>query len=244
MKRSLLSRLSGAVVALALGTSALVAVGAATPASADNSTCTTKTTLNVYQTTVEYGGYESLRGETTIAGCSGGTAASYIGSGAGHIYLERSLDGRTWQAVKTGTYEDYVSWYDEGIVPASAYYRARYTGGKESTSYNPDSFSGSYSPAVRINVIRALSLKDKSTHSHSVARFKLTPTTGLAGKKVTFQVKKGKKWKRYKKVKVPRSGVWKTTFKNSHKGIKYRMIVPAAGGLSGHTYGPFTAYRR
>lgn len=244
MKRSLLSRLGGAVVALALGTSVLTAVGAATPASADDSTCTTRTTLDVYQTTVEYRGYESLRAETTVVGCSGGTATSYIGSGAGHIYLERSLDGRTWQAVRTGPYESYVSWYGEGVVPVSAYYRARYTGGKESTSDNPDSFDDSASPAVRINVIRAMSLKDKSTHSHSVARFKLTPTTGLVGKKVTFQVKKGKKWKRYKKVKVRRSGVWKTTFANSRKGIRYRMVVPAGGGLSGHVYGPFTAYRR
>lgn len=242
MHRPLLSRLSGAIVALALGTTTLAAVGAATPASAAGASCQTKATISVYQSTVLYGGYERISGDTTITGCTGTNPGS-IWSDAGDTVIERSLNnGATWQVVHDDGYSSSAYWYGDGIVGATALFRAHYTGG---TSANfGDSYKASYSSAVRVSVIRNVDLRDKSSRAHSVGRFKMTPTTGLVGKKVVFQVKKGKKWKRYQAVKVRASGVWKTTFKNSRRGIKYRLVVPAAGGLSAYTYGPFTATRR
>jgi hypothetical protein len=239
MKRSFLSRISGAVVALALGTTTIAAVGAASPAGAAQ-TCNVAVTLRVGASTVVYGGYESLSADVTPAASC---ADNYVSDGAGSVRLERSLNGgRSWQAIKVGSYPSYVSYYGSNIIRASGLYRAYYTGGTESTT-DATHYNASASRIVRINVIRDIDVKDKSNHRASVGRFKLTPAVGLVGKKLVFQVKKGKKWKKYKKVKVKSGGVFKTSFKNSRKGIKYRLIVPAAAGLSAYTYGPFTATR-
>lgn len=242
MHRTLLSRLSVAIVAVALGTTTSAAVGAATPASAAGASCTTKATISVYQSTVVHGGYERISGDTAITACTGTNPGS-IWSDAGDTVIERSLDnGATWQVVHSDGYSSSAYWYGDGIVGATALFRTHYTGGT-SASFG-DSYQGSYSSAVRVSVIRDVDLRDRSTSARSVGRFTMRPTTGLVGKRVVFQVKKGARWKRYKAVRVPASGVWKTVFKNSRKGIKYRLVVPAAGGLSGYTYGPFKATRR
>lgn len=240
MKRKLLSRLGGGVVAAALAVTTLSAVGAATPASAAPA-CTTTTTLRVGSTTVEYGGYNSLNADVDVAGCTGGSDSS-VGSGAGTVSIQRSVDGRTWQTLKTGDYSSFVYYYGSGVTNTSGWYRAVYTGGKESYT-GGSTFSGSASAAVRVDAIRAVAVRDKSKGGHILGRFKVTPTAGLVGKKLTFQVQKGRKWKRYKRVKLRANGVMKVTFKGSRKGIKYRLLVPAAAGLSAHTYGPYVARR-
>jgi hypothetical protein len=238
MKRSFLSKLSGAVVALALGVTGLGVVGAASPAGAAV-TCNTTISFKVGSATVVYGDYEYLSATVSpVAGCED----TFVSSGAGYIRIERSFNnGRSWQAVRNGdNYSVYLS--SNSVVRSTALYRAYYTGGTETSGGNH--FNPSASRATRINVIRDVDVKDKSTSRASVGRFKITPAVGLVGKKLVFQVKKGKKWKKYKKVKVKSGGVFKTSFKNSRKGIKYRLIVPAAAGLSAYTYGPFTATRR
>lgn len=237
--RTLLTRLGAALVAPLLAASTLAVVGAAAPANAAG-TCATKTTLTTRERVVEYGGYASLRAEVTPVNCSD----TFIGTGAGTVVIERSVDGgRSWQSLKTGDAPSYVFFYGEGILRASGLYRARYTGGRESTSYEPTTFTGSASGSTRIDVIRDVSVKDKSRGGKIVGRFKITPAAGLVGKKLTFQVKKGKKWKKYKRVKLRANGVIKTTFAGSRKGINYRLVVPAAAGLSGYVYGPYRARR-
>jgi hypothetical protein len=239
MRTNIISRLSGTIAAAALAITTLAAVGVASPAHAA-ATCSSTTSLRVSATTIQYGGYASLSSEVKVGTCAGGTD-TYVGSGAGAVYLERSVDGRTWTTLKAGDYPSYVALYGTGVISASGWYRARYTGGTESTTYEPSTFTGSVSQPVKIDVIRAITTKDKSGRGKVVGKFRITPVAGLAGKKLTFQVKKGAKWKKYKKVKVPGNGSFKVTFKGSRKGIKYRLIVPAASGLSGYVYGPYTA---
>src|SRR4051794_35315946 len=135
--RRFLPRASGALVALALGAAGLVTVGAAAPASAASVTCSTKVTLDVYESTITYGGYESLSADVTPVNCSD----TYVSSGAGRVLIERSLDnGRSWQGIKAGDYPAYVSLGGSGVIKVAGLYRAHYTGGKESTSYDPSTF--------------------------------------------------------------------------------------------------------
>jgi hypothetical protein len=240
MKRTLLSRMSGAVVAAALAVTTLSTV-VASPAHAA-AVCSTTTTFKVSSTLVQYGGYNSLSADVNVGSCSGGSD-SYVGDGAGSVRIQRSFDGRNWQTLKVGQYASYVSSYGNGATALTAWYRAYYTGGKESTSYEPSTFRGSASAPVRVSVIRSVTVRDKSKGGHILGRFKITPTAGIVGKKLTFQVKKGKKWKKYKRVKLRGNGIMKVTFKGSRKGIKYRLIVPGAANLSGYTYGPYVARR-
>jgi hypothetical protein len=240
MVRSISSRLGGAAVALVLGAAGLAAAGAVTPASANGSSCTTTTSIDVYQSTVVHGDYDRVSGDVT-AHCTGGTAPvpTYVSYDAGKAVIERSLDnGASWQVVAGNQYSDTASLYGDDVVPLSGLYRVRYTGG---TSSYGDRFAPSVSRSVRIDVIRALSVKDRSTRSYS---FTLSPVTGLVGHKLVFQVKKGARWRRYKAVRLRATGVFKVSFANSRRGISYRLNVPAAAGLSAYTYGPFKAYRR
>lgn len=240
MTHRFLSRLGGGVVALALGLTTVFVMGVG-PAHADASMCTTTTTLtvNVSSGVAEYGDYGSIKGDVAVAGCTGGTATSGIGTGAGQVVIERDT-GAGWQVIATGTYPDYVSVYGDGFYVASAQYRARYTGGTESTTYQPDTFAASESAPLSVGVIRAVDVKDRSKGGHIVGKFKITPATGLP-KKVQFLVQKGKKWKKYKKAKVNKQGLIKTTFAGSSKGINYSMVLPAGAGFLAHTYGPYTA---
>ncbi|WP_459983400.1 hypothetical protein [Nocardioides sp. AN3] len=236
------SRLSSAATALLMGAVGLVGVGAAAPASAATAQCTTTTSVSVYATTVTSGDYDRISGDVA-ARCTGGTYnPTSPWTDAGRTIVERSVNnGASWQAVFTDTsYDTY--WSGNDIIRATGLYRIHYTGG--TSAQFGDSFQESFSAPVRIAVIRKLTVSDRSTRSHSVGRFRLSPTTGLVGRRLTFQVRKAGHWRSYTRVRVTATGIFRVSFANSRRGISYRLPVPAAGGLSAHTYGPFKAYRR
>lgn len=224
MKKAFLSRLGGAIIAVVLGTSTLAAVGAA-PASANNATCDTTTAISASTTSLKYGDYASFRGEATVTSCAGGTPTTLIGTGAGSTVIEQSADGVNWTPVATGP-EDYVLWYGDNIVPASAWFRARYTGGKE-TGSSPDSFRGSVSAPVRVTVNRTYT--GRTSKAGGKARFKVSVAPAFTGK-VKMQLKKGKRWKQVRKV-MFRNGraVFKVGYPR-HGKSNYRLVIPAQGG--------------
>lgn len=226
------SRLGGLLAALALGLTTL-SVAAAPADAATTVNCSSRVTLEAGGAVVEYG--ESMYLTASVKHTCPGEAET--NTYYGNVVLQRALPGQGWTNVAVEEAGGYVSFDTASTATATASYQAVYQGG---SGYD-ESYAAVTSNTIQVSVIRKVTLKDKSRGGHIVGRFKITPATGLVGKKLTFQVKTGKKWKKYKKVKVRRGGVLKSTFRGSRKGVQYRLIVPAASGLSGYVYGPYRA---
>jgi hypothetical protein len=238
LNRSLLTRIGGFVAAAALSTTALSAVAAA-PAHADNATCSTRTTLEINgeprSATAVWGSWGLVSAETTVVSCSGGSNhPSFVAHG--NIVIQRSIDGgRTWTTVLTDT-ASYASKSGDNLFSRNALYRATYQGATEPYS-NPDRFLASQSATLRVNVIRDIDWSYKSRRGGITSRWKLSPRTGLVGKRLPVKVLKNRRWVAYKRVAVNRYGVASTFLDAGRREQKYRLIIPANSGLSGSWHG-------
>src|SRR5689334_6037552 len=130
MKRSFLSRIAGAAVALGLGTTTLAVIGLATPASAVV-TCTSRVTAHISQTRVEYGTRLYVDGSVKHT-CPGEPESStYVGQAV----LQRALAGQGWTNVAVESASGFF--YYEVTASANASYRIVYQGGDESSDRYP-----------------------------------------------------------------------------------------------------------
>jgi hypothetical protein len=241
MNRSIIRRLAGGFAAAALAVTTLGLTGAA-PAQATDSRCTTQTFVTVNNSyanrTLTYGQTATIHAWTVINGCSGGSYNPPAGyrPDAGSLVIQRSADGRSWQTVaRGGTLATY-----HGNVPRSMLYRAVYAGGQNS---DRDVF-GASSDRLSVAAKRKVAVVDRSTSRSSRGFFKISPPASIRGMYVKFQVRRSGGWRAYKRVRVPADGNFTTSFRNSRRGIKYRMVAPAGRGFVGSVTGPFTATRR
>ncbi|MFT4287356.1 hypothetical protein [Nocardioides sp.] len=234
MTRRFLSRLGGGVAALALGL-ATVAVVAEAPANAAG-TCTTATTLtlnpgyassSIFSPTPFYGQSVSIDVDVTATGSCGSTTPF-----AGTTTVEVNT-GAGWVALGTGSAS---SAYVSSTFSTSAIYRASYSGGTSSSGTT--TFQPSVSAEVPAAVARAVTIKSKSGKKAKVT-FIVTPAASIAGVKTKLFVKKGKKWKKFSKVKFNKKGKATVYLANSHKNKKgvtpYQLALPAGAGFVGHT---------
>ncbi|GAA4803537.1 hypothetical protein ACFQ0K_12040 [Nocardioides caeni] len=229
MRRRLATGIASAFVAA----TALVATSAGT-AHAGVTACATSVTLKASYKTNEFRGYNSLTADTTSSGA--GCTDPYVGN----TVIQR-WTGSAWVNVAMNSSGgSYAYYYGADKFNATTTYRAVYGGGANS-SY---SWSGSASASLRVNVIRKVAVADRSTRRASAALFTIKPAASIKGKRALFQVRKGGAWRTYKRVTVPSTGRFVTTFANSRTGIKYRMILPAGSGFAKSVHGPFTATRR
>jgi len=230
MARPLLKRLAALAATAALAFTTMSTVAAA-PAHAD-AVCTSSVVLNATTRSYEYGDYMSFRADARTGTCRG--EDSYIPSSptGGATVIDASTDGRTWSRVAmTSSGSSYAYLYGTGILKRSVFLRARYIGG----AYAGSTWSSSVSAPVRINVYRKVTARFRSG-ARATGIFRITPAAGFAGKKVLVQVKKGK-WRKAKKLRVNRKGVARGKFSGTRRGTKYRLVVPARGGLGGVKYG-------
>lgn len=239
LNRPSLTRIAGFVAAAALATTTLGAVGAA-PAHADNKTCTTTTTLELNgdprSTTTEWGSWGLVSAEVNVTGCTGGSGTSPTYTSYGELAIYRSFDnGRSWTKVVTDT-PSYTSASGDNYFSRNALYYAAYSGGAEPYS-NPDRFTGSRSGVLRVNVIRDIDWTWKSRRGGITSRWKITPKTGLVGKRLPVKVLKNRRWVVYKRVSVTRTGVASAFLTGSRTGKKYRLVIPANSGLAGSWHG-------
>jgi hypothetical protein len=227
MNRAFLSRLSGAVVALALGTTTLAAVGAATPASAAPTAvpCTSTVAVFTSYTRTEFGASNSVTASTN-ATCADGKSGR-VSNGA--IQLFQSLDGgRSWAPVASGA-NAYASY--SHTATANALFRAHYAGGSLGTTYT---FSAADSANVGLTVLRDVDMKFRGGRGSVKTTFIVKPASSIAGVKALVQIKKGKHWKKYKRVKFRANGRYVGKF---GKTGRYRLVLPTTRGLTGYTYG-------
>lgn len=228
MTRSIIRRLAGGVAASALAVTTLGVVGAATPAQA--ATCTTTVTLTSSSNSNVYGGYNSLSASTSST-----CGTPYNGS----TTIQR-WTGSGWATVANQSQgASYASYYGAGRFNTTTAYRAVYSGG----AGGGNTWTPGASAARAIKVFRKVNIVDRSTRRASVGVFKIRPASTIKGKKAVFQVKRSGGWRIYKRVRVPGTGNIRVTFANSRKGIRYRMILPAARGMVKSVHGPFTARR-
>jgi hypothetical protein len=234
MKRSFLSKLSGAVVALALGVTGLGVVGAASPAGAAE-TCTSKATLTLQP------GYASQRpspyfgqslyidGDVTYT-CPSDSYPYHVN--AGTVSLQRTTGG-AWATI--ATFSNGFPYLSTKYV-GTASYRLVYSGGTDSSG---DTLTPAVSSNVATGVVyRALTAKAKAGKKAKVT-FVVSPAASIAGIKATLQIKKGKKWKKFKRPKFNRSGKAVVRLGNTQhkkKGTPYRLIVPAGRGFGGSVF--------
>lgn len=237
MARSFLTRFCGLLAAGALVGTALATASAA-PASATNASCTTKTTLTINNkarsATSEWGDFGSVQAEVDLGSCTGGTAPSSVYADNDELVILRSLDrGKTWKPIARST-STYASAYGSGYFKRNAIYGASYSGG--TLSYASDTFAPSRSKALSVRVTRSVDFDYKSRRGAIDAKFAVTPKTGLVGKRLTVQVKRGG-WKRYGKAKVNKRGVASVRLKGARKAVRYRIVLPAGKGFTGSWYG-------
>jgi hypothetical protein len=224
MIRSLSSRLGGAVAALVLGTTALAAVGVSAPANAATVTCTSRATLETSTTNAVYGDYMYLAGAVKHTCPGEAEETTYYGNAV----LQRALPGQGWANIATAEAGGFMFSDVVKSATVSAYYRVVYQGGDNGSSSSLETYPATTSNSVHVTVNRSLAGSTIKKHGgKAVARIKVTP--GVSGKFV-MQVKKGKKWKKVRKVAF-RSG--RATVKVSyprHGKTTYRIVVPASGG--------------
>jgi len=172
----------------------------------------------------EYGDNDTVRASAS-ATCSDGNSG-LVDDGA--MQLFQSVDGgRSWVLVASGSYGSAI--YSH-TATGSALFRAHYAGGKIGTY----TFPATDSTNVRLAVIRAVGMKFKSGHGSVKTTFTVQPAASVAGLKVLVQVKKGRHWKKYKKIRFRSNGKFVGRFgRTGH----YRLVLPTARGLDGYTYG-------
>lgn len=210
-------RLAGAAAAALAVTTLSVATSA--PAHA---ACSATVKLSAYKGANEYGGYNSVSANASPSGCSSSTTV-----------VQRSTNGgKSWSTVGSGY--TYASYYGSGKFNRTAKYRALYRSGTQTVAVTA---------ARTIKTFRKVTIKDKSTRRSSVGLFVIRPAASIKGMKAKFQVKRSGGWRKYKKVRVPGTGKIKVRFKNSRKGIKYRMVLPSGRGMAKSKHGPITARR-
>jgi hypothetical protein len=236
MKKTFLSRLSGVVAALALGGSTLAVVGAATPASAADIACTTTVEISPSYRQLEFGRTNSVQAQA-IGSCPGYKSGRLPYGTAGNLVIQKSTDGRTWSNVggNTSAGSAYAS------VPASGsmYLRAYRPTGTYRDGDDVLTFPGKPSTAVRVSVIRKVDMRFKGGRGKVKSTFIVSPAASVAGTKALVQIKKGKKWKKYTKVKFRGNG---RVVKRFGKTGRYRLVLPTSRGFDGFTYG-FRIYR-
>jgi len=232
MTRRFLSRLSGGLATLALAV-ATVAVVAEAPANAAG-TCQTATTLtlnpgyassSVYSPAPYYGQSVSIDVDVTASGACGSTSP-YVGTTTVEVNT-----GAGWTPIGTGSASGaYVS----STFSTSASYRATYSGGTSGSN----TFQPSVSAEVPVGVARSVTIKSKAGKKAKVT-FVVQPAATIAKVKTKLFVKKGKKWKKFSKVKFNKKGKATVYLSNSHKNKKgvtpYQLALPAGGGFIGHT---------
>ncbi|SFB77022.1 hypothetical protein SAMN04487968_101427 [Nocardioides terrae] len=234
MKRTFLSRVGGAVVALGLGTATLAAVGTATPASAATTAtvqCTDTVQVAPSYTTLEFGRTNSV--DATASGsCPGYTTGRLPYGTTGNLLIQTSADGVNWATVggNTSAGSAYASVPATGSVLIRAYRpEGTYTDGSDVLK-----FPAAASAPVRFGVYRAVDMKFRGGHGSVKTTFTVKPAASVAGLKVPVQIKKGKHWKKYKKIKFHANGRFVGRFgKTGH----YRLVLPTTRGLDGFTYG-------
>ncbi|WP_028659498.1 hypothetical protein [Nocardioides insulae] len=222
--------------ALAAGALSVTALSIATAAPAQAASCATSVKLDVYKGSTEFGGYNSVSAQLSYGACDYPSA--------GTTTIQRSTDGgRTWTKVATSSGRTYAYFSGTGRFNTTARYRGVYTGGTYAGYSGTTTWTPSVSTVRAIGTYRKVSFKDKSTRRASRGQFVIRPAAAIRGMRATFQRKVGGKWKGYKKVRVSGTAKITVTFKNSRKGIKYRMVLPAGRGMVSSTYGPITARR-
>src|SRR3954465_6547168 len=182
MKRSLLSRASGVVAALALGATTLATVGAVTPAGAAATvSCTTTVSVRSSYDQLPYGRSNSVWG-TATATCSDGASGLVP---AGRIQLEQSADGgHSWAPV--GAPATSQATYSH-TATRTLLFRSNYHGGS----------SGSYTFPSRISaptacpVVRDVSLTSKKVRAGRPIPVTWKANPGAAG--IVYAKKPGKK---------------------------------------------------
>ncbi|MDH2415026.1 hypothetical protein [Nocardioides sp. CER19] len=226
MNRSLLSRLSGAIVALVLGTTTLATLGAAAPASAAE-TCTSKATITLkagyasYSPAPYYGQALYLDGDVTYVCPSDPTYAYHVNVGT--VAIERNT-GTGW--VRIGSFSNGYPYLSTSYA-AKAAYRITYTGG---TNTYGETITPTASAAVSTGTVYRSYAGSTSRNAHGKAVFNIKVSPAFSGK-VLLQVKKGKKWKKVRKPQM-RSGHLKLKVGYPRRGkTTYRIVVPAAGGF-------------
>lgn len=227
IRRRLAAGIAGAFVAA-------TAVVATTAGVANAANCTTAVTLKAGSKTTVYKAFNSLTADASTA--AGGCSDPYVGL----TTIER-WNGSAWIAL-TPNYSgaSYTSYYGEGKFAATGTYRAVYSGGSNSSH----TWAPSVSASVKVYVIRKVNVADRSTRRASAAAFSIKPASSIKGKKAVFQVYKSGAWRSYKSITVPSDGSFRTTFANSRKGIKYRMVLPGGTAFAKSVHGPFVATRR
>lgn len=224
MERPFLPRLSGAVVALVLGITTLVAIVAAAPANAAGGTCPTTASLSLrpghagYKPAPYYGQSLYLDGDVTYTCPSDPT----YHVNAGTVYLERNT-GAGW--VRIASFAD--GWpYLSTTYTARASYRITYTGA--TNAY------GEVLPAVASSNVVATGTVYRSLAGSTsrikgrkaIFNIKISPA---ASGRFALQVKRGKRWKKVRKVRV-RDGHVRITVAVPRRGkTTYRLMLPAAG---------------
>ena len=229
MRNTFLSRIGGAVLALALGTTTLAAVGAATPAGAATSeSCTSKATLKLtpgyagYRPAPYYGQSLYLDGDVTYVCPSDPGYAYHVN--AGTVWLDINT-GTGWRHLKSFT-DGYP--YLSTTYVGRASYRLTYSGG--TNSYGETLSAVPTSNVVSTGTVYRSAAGSTARNRGSYALFKIRVSPAFSGK-VLLQRKYGKKWKKVRKVRM-RSGLAKLRISYpSHGKITYRVVVPAAGGF-------------
>lgn len=223
MKRTFLSRLSGAVVALAVGTTTLAAVGAATPAGAATTVnCTTTTKVAAYYSKLTYGDRNTVQAAVT-ATCPG------VGSGrpdGGTLTLSWSKDGgRTW-APATTSQTGYVS-YDY-VASGLTYFRAEYGGGSETVGSTTLQYAPASPVTTSVAVVRDVALTSKKVRAGKPIPVTWKANPGATG--IVYAKKPGKKkFKVYKRVAVRATG---TKFKiKLPTGTRLRFVIPGSSAI-------------
>ncbi len=212
--RSTVRRLAAPLTAGAVAVAGLTAFSAAPAQAVD--TYSTVTTLKINPAKGFYGKYTSVTGATEY-----NEGAGPISVYGGTASLQRMLPGGTWTTIATDTSPGFLWFPAVDKFQQNSAYRVYYAGGASgSKAWQP-----SYSNTVVMSVGRNWTLGRGKSLRHGY-RFK-----GKFAPKDTFKAtvlkKVGKKWKKFKKVKVKKGKLNVVLPGKRGKGQKYRITTPS-----------------
>ncbi len=200
----------------------------AAPAAQAHHVAPTATTLSGVPTEpVTYGDTFSITGSVDTTDGS----TSYVGDGVATLYV-MEVGSSAWVPVATDDSPSSLSFYDVKAT-ANASYKVAYAGWTEPS---PSNYSHSYAPSESAPVTVQVKAKVKIDRAKKKMTIKGKIGPKSAAKKVLVHIKKGKKWKKFKTVKV-RNGKFQVTLPSKRGGGKlyFRITIPSTAKYIGHS---------
>jgi hypothetical protein len=156
----------------------------------------------------------------------------------GSVYLQRQLPGGPWVDI-AGPEPGGGQFPNLATTMGTASYRTRFTGGQVSVGTTTTTYPAAYSPVVTVAVTRRVVGKHPVLRGHRiVTTVKVVPS--LAKHKIKIQVKHGKHWRRYAKVRLDKHSAARLGFRASAHGVRYRFLLPKDAHFAASRF-PLTA---